>query len=569
MKAEEQSFRKIMQNNQKIIIPFFQRQYVWNKDNWEQLYEDLYESFESKKSHFLGSLILKRDMGCDSIVSLVDGQQRLTTFSILVKALYDKLNESQKKPFEFSIFADYDIGKPKIQHSMLDNEVYSKIICFNQNQENRLNITNDSLLWKCYLFFIEKIEKFNGNIFEFLKFISDESKLFVGVYLDEKDDEQKIFDSINSTGIPLSAFDIAKNAIFDLITKQSNIETAKEIYKETWFKSFEETIEKKDFWDERITTGRFKRTKSENLLFAFLIIKGIYDAEKHTVSMLSSIFKNYIKNKNTKELEDMLKLFSTYAEIYRNFPEITNDKVYVFEDYETRFFHILNYYNTNTFLPLILFLKLNIKEENKYKKNLYLLEVFFMYNTEMKNYNKFIPRLINSVKNKIDNSYDIIKNSIIETYQLDNKVLERNFDNQEAKIFLFWVELYRQNSIKEYKDKVGLNFIYTLEHLLPQNWEKNYKSIFENNDEAREYIYQLGNMTLLRGRFNTSLQDENWNVKLNGDNKSKHYIKKYADLTINKELLDKNKWDKTEIENRTAKFLEDIYSIWDINIFRK
>ena len=74
-------------------------------------------------------------------------------------------------------------------------------------------------------------------------------------------------------------------------------------------------------------------------------------------------------------------------------------------------------------------------------------------------------------------------------------------------------------------------------------------------------------MTLLKGRFNTALQNAAWTDKLNGNNKYKHYIKKYADLIINKELLNITQWNKATIEQRTVKIINDFYKIWNVNIF--
>lgn len=89
MKANESNF-SFMQEESLIEIPFFQRAYVWEQEQWEQLFDDLSKSFESKKEHFLGSIILKQlpsSAGEGAKRSLIDGQQRLTTFSILIKAL--------------------------------------------------------------------------------------------------------------------------------------------------------------------------------------------------------------------------------------------------------------------------------------------------------------------------------------------------------------------------------------------------------------------------------------------------------------------------------------------------
>lgn len=84
-------------NEQILEIPFFQRSYVWNEENWKELLEDL---FNTKGSHFLGSIILKREIkrvGEANKAIVIDGQQRLTTLSILIKAIYDSIQKKSNK----------------------------------------------------------------------------------------------------------------------------------------------------------------------------------------------------------------------------------------------------------------------------------------------------------------------------------------------------------------------------------------------------------------------------------------------------------------------------------------
>lgn len=97
MKAESKSF-SFLNEIQTFEIPFFQRAYVWKKDNWEELLDDLKQV---NRRHFLGSIILKKIndssvFGATTRVSVIDGQQRLTTLSILLKAIYDTFSDEIK-----------------------------------------------------------------------------------------------------------------------------------------------------------------------------------------------------------------------------------------------------------------------------------------------------------------------------------------------------------------------------------------------------------------------------------------------------------------------------------------
>lgn len=229
MKANESNFG-FMKNESMIEIPFFQRAYVWGQDEWQQLYDDLLDSFNTKKEHFLGSIILKQlptQAGEGSHRSLIDGQQRLTTFSILIKSLYDNLPDDEKPDYNEYLFGKpIKDKKPKLKHSKINANAFNEVLkATNSAIENK----NDKIL-ECYKHFCSAIKNLD-NFKEFMDFILD-SQLWVVINLGQDEDEQKIFDSINSTGVKLTATDIIKNALFDKVIKLTiNYET---LYKDYW-----------------------------------------------------------------------------------------------------------------------------------------------------------------------------------------------------------------------------------------------------------------------------------------------------------------------------------------------
>jgi uncharacterized protein with ParB-like and HNH nuclease domain len=173
MKAEAKSLRFLGESPQKLTIPFFQRHYVWKEENWQELLESL-EGTEIKP--FLGSIILKmtnNPLG-PSEAGIIDGQQRLTTLTILAKAIYDSLPESIKlgsgvrRDIESFLFYrenasdDFDKSHVKIEHSRTDIEDYSKIIKAGLLSEDSINYkeiqSNSGAIQNCYKYFREKLE---------------------------------------------------------------------------------------------------------------------------------------------------------------------------------------------------------------------------------------------------------------------------------------------------------------------------------------------------------------------------------------------------------------------------
>lgn len=566
MIANERNFNFVKEGNLK--IPFFQRSYVWKKEHWEKFFNDLYGSYLSKNEHFLGSVVLKRQEKLDNEILVIDGQQRLTTFSILIKALFDNLENDKKQYFQELLFAQYKNDEPRICHSKLDREKFKQII---------LNISTPNPKEKegligCYNYFLDQISNFieTEKVFEFLRFIV-ESKMWVAVCLNSNEDEQKIFDSINSTGEKLSATDIIKNSLFDKAIQTLGEEKAMDLYKKFWDEIFEHTDQEKKFWDEEVKKNG--RTRSETLLYATALIEGFFNIDKDNLNNLSLLYKHKIQALNSEEqFEEFLFKISKYARIYRELPDIQKDTVLYYEDWNTRFFHIAENTQTSTVIPLVVFLRSYIQEEKILQECYYLLEVLILCNEDTKNYNKFFVKIIEEIiklSMKEKNIPHFIQSEISKSYYIcQDNVREwlYNIYNKDAKLILFWIEAWREYCQKDYKDKVGLQYVYTLEHLMPIKWEKHWKNVGVNKDIANTLINQLGNMTLLKGALNNELKNLDWSTKMNGDGRAKNYIKKNVDLLITKELLDKKEWTSQDIEERTKKLIEDFNRIWNVDI---
>lgn len=570
MEAKERDFNFVKEGN--LRIPFFQRSYVWKEKHWEKFFNDLYESYKSKNAHFLGSVVLKRQETIESEILVIDGQQRLTTFSIFVKALFDNLEDDKKQYFRELLLAQYRDDEPRICHSKLDREKFKQIIL----NASSPNLKEKKGLIGCYNYFLSQINKTikceKVEVFDFLRFIV-ESKMWVAVCLNSKEDEQKIFDSINSTGEKLSATDIIKNSLFDKAIQTCGEEKAIALYEKFWKVIFEDKDEEKDFWDQEIKKSG--RIRSETLLYATALIEGFFNIDKDNISKLSKLYKDKIQTlKSEEEFEKFLSKIAKYARIYQKLPIIQKETALYYEDWNTRFFHIIETTQTSTVIPLIVFLKSYILEEKNLQECFYLLEILILCNEETKDYNKFFAKIIEDIIKHSIKEQDIpkhIQSEISKNYSIcQSDIQEWLYDiryNQDAKLILFWIEAWREYCQKDYKDKIGLQYVYTLEHLMPIKWETHWKNVGVDRDTADTFIYQLGNMTLLKGALNNELKNANWKTKMNGDGRARNYISKNADLLITRELLDKKEWTPKDIEERTKKLIEDFNKIWNIDLF--
>jgi len=596
MKAEAMSLT-FLGNESLIKIPFFQRGYVWNKSNWEDVLADL---LDFNKNHFLGSLILKqqeKQSGKTKEVLVIDGQQRLTTLSILLRSLYNSFDNETQKNCENEIRnylfykknvtdKDYIV---KIEHSKIDRKYFQMVIkneVTDQDYEKIIiedsaikTISKDNRILQCYKYFSEQLkdisEESRLNLFN--RLLDQDNKIIVLIDLSVDDDEQAIFDTINSAGIRLSSADIIKNAIFQkALDVFGNTDDVEILYKENWETIFAKDEETIAFWDTARASGRLMRDNIEILLHAIAVINGFFDPDKHTLSDLSMLYKEYIRKFNITDLEGFVNEIAKYATLYKEKILIfEKSSLFTFSDIHSRLFHILNNCEITTFHPYILSLFYKCNTQAPLEKKLQEIETLvirrMITKSDKKNYNKMCKEFIND---------DTAINKYI-AEQTDFDVLNglSYISNKDAALLLFWIELYRRSNDTKY-DMKELKYTYSLEHIMPQKWEE-YWSIIDvvdaNGNKITDYeaakafrnqkIYSIGNMTLLNSSLNTSVRNYEIERKIEGEGKKKG-IRKYADLSITRsDIIDKydageKVWDEQRILQREKELAEDILNIW-------
>ncbi len=588
MKAEAMSFT-FLGNEGVVKIPFFQRGYVWKKNNWEDLLIDL---LDDRKNHFLGSLILKqqeKQTGKPKEVVVIDGQQRLTTLSVLIKALYDLFPEDTKNNCENSIktylfYKQQQTDKKfhvKIQHSKLDSQYYHQVIDPGIDPQELSVITDSSSkILQCYKYFYEELQKHPQAELEslFNRIFDTENKILVIIDLGEKEDEQAIFDTINSAGVRLSAADIIKNSLFqralDVFESQDDVHM---MYQNDWEAVFASDDDATAFWDSQRSTGRLMRDNIEILLHSIAVIKGFFDPDKDTLSGLSSLYKAEIAKKTKYELQSFISDIKEYAQLYRNkISSFNRTTLFSFSDDLQRLLHILYVLEITTFHPFILCaLKKHKADGPLLNETLKKLEKFIMRRmiakSETKSYNKFCKELI------VDETLLDTKLSEVD----DNAVIGglQNIANKYAALILFWIELYRRDNDKKFPIK-DLKFCYSLEHVMPQKWEEHWSIVPVRNDDGTTIIdteqakrirvskiYSIGNMTLLTSSLNSALRNYPFEKKVLGEGKKKG-IKSYADLSVTKDdIVDvfdggDRIWDEIKIQNRTIALTKEILALW-------
>lgn len=222
MKANAQPLQEILYSNSQFLIPFFQRSYSWERDNWERLGNDIQSllSEDQDKKHFLGPLVcalVSAVPGKTPQYQLIDGQQRLTTLSLILIALRDESKRAGEEEFAAKIEEQYlvnrfekGLDRYKLVPRTGDRELYAALIDQKKVKSlaARLVVAHD--------FFRKFIRTHAHQDSTYLRRLFDTvvGRLYlVAITLDEED-PYEIFESLNSTGLPLQESDLIRNFLF-------------------------------------------------------------------------------------------------------------------------------------------------------------------------------------------------------------------------------------------------------------------------------------------------------------------------------------------------------------------
>lgn len=558
MEAGKRTINDIFNGNRILEIPFFQRSYVWGEPQWERLINDMENVSIINKPYFLGSVILKQQQTSTGFQvgdkrTLIDGQQRLTTLNILFKILC--LKNGQQKAFD-RIFRLLN-NSLALLHNHNDIEDFETILALEEETE----VSGTSAIIGAYNYFrIKDLSKLDMNVIL-------NNIMFVGIDLGIDEDEQQIFDTINSLGVRLTTAELLKNYFF-------NRDNA-DLYRKYWLEVFEKDAETKNFWDRDITAGRTIRENIDLFFYSFLQIKiqdstlNVKTEDKKLFTRVDGLFdsyKRFIVEYHINK-EDIIKEIKEYALIYRENIDFDVVKRELPESFGIeRINAIIFGLENSTLIPYVLFLMKKVEDE--FERNLifeylesYIMRRMVSHQTT-KNYNQlFSERLIaNNIITKDNLKLYIEKLSDKVNFMPTDDDLKSGFMNEilvnkQATGILYFIETKIRNKSKYSTALLGLSS-YSLEHIMPKKWENNWPSV--PDESRRSYrnrkILTLGNLTIITSSLNSSIRDAAWDIKKNG-RVDKHGLLRYASsIETFSEYLNRPTWTEAEINER-AEFL--------------
>lgn len=568
MEAGKRTINDIFNGNKILEIPFFQRAYVWDILQWERFLTDMEHISHSNKPYFLGSVILKQQLtnsqqSVGDKRTVIDGQQRLTTLNIFFKVLSLKTGN----PYLSTLFRlPMKNNEIALLHNHNDVAVFNKIL--ELTKEDQLPAEDN--VTRAYSYFSNHIDITKLNFQNILTNI-----MFVGIDLGIDEDEQQIFDTINSLGVKLTTAELLKNYFFGRDDIQS--------YKDDWQSVFEKDNDTKDFWDTEIFAGRLRRYFIDLFFYSFLQIKiqdstikvNSEDKDEFTkVEGLFDSYKKFIKKYNINKLE-LIAEIKEYAKVFQdNFDiEIIDSELSDTNNIERINALIFGLENT-TLIPYVLFVLKNVTDAQEQNKIFDYLESYIMRrmvcHANTKNYNQlFGDRIISNnilkkddLKNYIDKRSDKVNYMPVDS-ELKDGFNQSKLINKQAIGILYFIESKIRDRTKHSTSLLGLDR-YSLEHIMPKKWENNWGKLSNEQDKINRNrkLLTIGNLTIITASLNSSIRDGNWDVKRNGK-PNKAGLNQYASgLDTFSQYLTLPTWDEQAITNRADFLYDEAIKIW-------
>lgn len=625
MQPTNVNVRNLFGNKVQFRIPLFQRHYVWGmEDQWQPLWEDIEEISNRQLSqqqqrrdkfrHFTGAIVIQQKPTNVAEVpkyEIIDGQQRLTTFQVILCALKEICTSHELNDIAEEVDG-YILNKGMLSPNH-ENEQYKLI----PTEFDRLTLKAlvdgsvvDSLTEKkklirsAYNYFKLKITNYTEGEREkvlllFNSILNDFG--LVQILIDSDDEPEMIFESLNGRGKTLLQFDLLRNNLF-LRTRISE-EDRDSLYRDYW--SHFET----DYWETEVKIGRRKIILSELFFQHFLMAKLASDSVAPLFKVYQRQYRKNLENDQSSSFE--LSELCRYSKIYQ---EITDCDTGSDIGQPMRFYKL---FNITSLHPLILYIKNEVKvSQSEFSIIFRVLESYtlrrMLCTTQgHKNYNKFFSEVIKKLRASDFSTEKFIQLLAEQTsdttkwpsdYEVKTALRghwsEINVNRNIVRYILYRIELLKRGE-NRYTEKDELPFNqFTLEHIMPEGWKQNwllpvadsyvkYEDIFSEDYKESNPIWiwgnfqpseeglidksyleafelalererskqSIGNLTVITGRLNSSMSNSSFDEK-------KESLYKNSTLFLSKDIYTHASWDVNEIRERENNIYTQFCSLW-------
>ncbi|MEY4935348.1 MAG: hypothetical protein RIS64_1707 [Bacteroidota bacterium] len=546
---------EVLGNGKKYFVPTYQRDYSWKQDHWEDLWSDILVVAASESVHYMGAIVLQSKGNKQFVV--IDGQQRLTTITIIALACIQKIkalashfitkeaNEERVKLLSSKFIGDKDpssltyFSKLKLNENN-DSFFQTYILTFRKPATTRNLKDSDKLLLKAYDFFCEKINQYfekdmNGaSIARFLNEIVAERLMFIQIIVENELRAYTVFETLNSRGVGLTVTDLLKNYLFSLSSQT-------------------------DLYHVRTQWDRIVDTVGLDHFPTFL--------RHYWISRNKLVRQEYLYKKIRAKIQNYDDLFNLLEDLEQNavvYVALNNsaDELWQGNKELKKRVKELEIFQVKQCLPLLLITY--EKLPNFFEKVAKMATVISFRATVIggyhsgkleEAYNKAAMQIAQGAIRTADDIAKAIKELYLSDTDFKNDFATIALNTRRNKKLIRYILFELENQLNN--SGAGYDFEEnpaTIEHILPENASVEWESFFPKN-RMENYVFRIGNYTLLEAGKNNALGNKSYEEKL---------IVYKTSLFKSTSAIDYPEWNANNLDIRQITLAKMATSIWKL-----
>ena len=558
--ANEYPLSKILSSDFEYRIPAYQRPYAWTREECSKLFEDLYSAFltNSKNAYFLGSIILIKNLR-NKTFDVVDGQQRLTTLTLLISSIISRFEkEKYKNDFIPCIKQDANVAlklseKPRIVVREKNKMIFNKYVLkckINEIMNSPINTkisSNVNIQNNAFYFYEQLKEHFNTDeeLLKFGQYILNNCYIVTVITLSQES-ASRIFSVMNSRGLDLLPTDILKAEIIDKIEK-----TEQNSYTALW-----------EEWEQNLSREKFVEL--------FYHIRMIYSKNKLSFSLLKEFHDAVIKGKapndsaEAKNLIDNV-IISAAKEFDKIICQNFSSNNAALDKKINNYLQWLNQIDVSEWKPVAIFFMMKHHTDTEYllwflKELERLASVLFL---TAQSANERISRFAEVLK-EIEESKDTPTQPLSSIELTDEEktkmvnVLESNVYSDLISSRRQYLILRLDSFISDGSASYNLPIV-SIEHVLPQEMNEKWKTYW-NEEEHKKWVDKISNLVLLSRRKNSQAQNFDFETK-----KNKYFLQNgVSSFALTTQVLTETVWTPEVVDKRQNELLDVFKKKWEL-----
>jgi hypothetical protein len=603
MQAKDYTVDDVFREGQLLEIPLYQRRYIWDLESqWQPLWTDieriayrvLANPQEHQRPYFLGSVVIQQrpnEPGAVQRRTVIDGQQRLTTLQLLLDATHAVLMEcgikEEAEQLDSLIRNKIKSARPsfekfKVWPMNVDQAAFEEVMSAEPPVDHKSLVHAESRFVRAHQFFTEQVRSYitaagddlQEQRAEALVIAMRESLKLVVISLEQSEDPQEIFETLNARGVRLTSADLIKNFLFQRLLMEGEDDSA--AYNTYWH-TFESP-----FWERLISKGRYVEPRLAIFLGQFLVSRV---AEEIKVEKVFDRFKRYVEEETALSTLEILKQIHGVAETYKKIIEGSEKPEGALSVVE-RFVYRIHAMDTETVKPVLLHLldpSLPEVPKSEIEKALNAIESWLVRRAVIratsKNFNKMFPQIVGEL---IDNDRFtagtyvesfLRKQTADSMYWPDDSTVRQHLTTSSIYFALTRsrLRMILEGIEDEVRNPAGEHAatpqqwcergLLQVEHVMPTSWKANWPlGAGETEDERKERINRIGNLTLLTPTKNAAVSNGPWF----GEDPKKHkraLLSANTTFLMNRALVDETTsqgWTIEQIDKR-CEIMTDLF----------